>query len=73
MGVTGLSFSMSATPCRFCNYPAGGMWGVEYREETYYMKNYIGRLKQKLEKDPKSPQYILTQRGFGYRFVEGGE
>jgi len=49
------------------------VWGVEYREETHYVKNYIRRLRQKLEKDPKSPQYILTERGFGYRFVEGGE
>lgn len=49
------------------------VWGAEYREETHYVKNYIRRLRQKLEKGPNSPRYILTERGFGYKFVEGGE
>lgn len=47
------------------------VWGAEYSEETHYVKNYITRLRQKLEKDPKSPRYILTERGFGYKFVAG--
>jgi len=45
------------------------VWGAEYREETHYVKNYIRRLRQKLEKDPNNPRYILTERGFGYKFV----
>jgi DNA-binding response OmpR family regulator len=31
---------------------------------------YITYLRQKLEKDPAHPQYILTERGVGYRFKE---
>lgn len=31
---------------------------------------HIGKLRQKIEKDPASPRYILTVRGFGYRFAE---
>jgi two-component system KDP operon response regulator KdpE len=27
-------------------------------------------LRQKLEKDPGDPKYILTERGVGYRFVD---
>jgi DNA-binding response OmpR family regulator len=31
---------------------------------------HIGKLRQKLEQDPASPRYILTVRGFGYRFAQ---
>lgn len=32
---------------------------------------HIGKLRQKLEPDPTHPRYILTVRGFGYKFSEG--
>jgi DNA-binding response OmpR family regulator len=36
---------------------------------------HIGKIRQKLEKDPTNPAFILTVRGSGYRFAEdeGGE
>ncbi len=46
------------------------VWGYEYRDETHYLRLYINYLRQKLEKDPSTPQYILTERGVGYRFVD---
>jgi len=46
------------------------VWGYEYREETHYLRLYINYLRQKLEADPASPRYILTERGVGYRFVD---
>jgi len=46
------------------------VWGYEYRDEPHYVRLYINYLRQKLEKDPTQPKYILTERGIGYRFVD---
>ncbi len=46
------------------------VWGWEYRDETQYLRLYITYLRQKIEKDPANPQYILTERGVGYRFID---
>ena len=46
------------------------VWGYEYRDEPHYVRLYINYLRQKLEKDPSNPKYILTERGVGYRFVD---
>jgi DNA-binding response OmpR family regulator len=44
------------------------VWGYEYRDEPHYVRLYVNYLRQKLEKDPANPKYILTERGVGYRF-----
>ena len=44
------------------------VWGPEYRDDTDYLWVYIRYLRQKLEKDPSSPKYIVSVPGFGYRF-----
>jgi DNA-binding response OmpR family regulator len=31
---------------------------------------HVGKLRQKIEVDSSSPEYILTTRGIGYRFAE---
>jgi DNA-binding response OmpR family regulator len=46
------------------------VWGYEYRDEPHYVRLYINYLRKKIEKDPANPQYILTERGIGYRFVD---
>ncbi len=46
------------------------VWGPEYRDEAHYVRLYITYLRQKIEKDPKNPKYILSERGLGYRFKE---
>ena len=46
------------------------VWGYEYRDEPHYVRLYINYLRQKLEKNPAEPKYILTERGVGYRFVD---
>ncbi len=42
------------------------VWGPEYREHYEGLRVYIRRLRQKIEKDPNHPAYILTKPGVGY-------
>jgi two-component system KDP operon response regulator KdpE len=44
------------------------VWGPEYGDEAEYLRVYIGRLRQKIEKDPTIPRYLKTERGIGYFF-----
>lgn len=44
------------------------VWGYDAGEDTGYVKRYIWYLRHKLEDDPANPQFILTERGFGYSF-----
>jgi len=46
------------------------VWGYEYRDEPHYVRLYINYLRKKIEKDPSNPEYILTERGVGYRFID---
>lgn len=43
------------------------VWGPEYTDQLHYLKLYIRYLRQKLEKDPRRPRYLLTEWGVGYR------
>lgn len=42
------------------------VWGEEYSEEKEILWVSISRLRQKLEKDPKQPEMIITHSGEGY-------
>jgi len=44
-------------------------WGEEYGDAIDSLKLYIHYLRQKLESNAQQPEYILTSRGVGYRFV----
>lgn len=46
------------------------VWGYEYRDEAHYVRLYVNYLRDKIEEDPAKPQYIITERGVGYRFVD---
>lgn len=47
-------------------------WGPEYGDEQDYVRTYVARLRRKLEPEPGSPRYILTEWGIGYRLVSPG-
>lgn len=46
------------------------VWGYEYRDEAHYVRLYVNYLRDKIEADPADPQYIITERGVGYRFID---
>jgi len=46
------------------------VWGYEYRDEAHYVRLYVNYLRDKIEADPANPQYIITERGVGYRFID---
>lgn len=45
------------------------VWGNEYSSEKEYLRVFVGRLRRKLEPDPKSPKYIQTIPGVGYHMA----
>lgn len=44
------------------------VWGYEYEGTTRTVDNFVVSLRQKLEKDPQNPRYLVTVRTVGYRF-----
>lgn len=49
------------------------LWGPKSEENTHYLRVHMTHLRQKLEADPHKPQYLKTESGIGYRFVEEGK
>ncbi|MFZ5945999.1 MAG: response regulator [Bacillota bacterium] len=45
------------------------IWGMDYQEESHYLRVYIGQLRRKIEPDPTRPKYIITEPGVGYRLI----
>lgn len=44
------------------------VWGYEYYGDLRTVDVHIRRIRKKIEKDPKSSEYILTKWGVGYYF-----
>jgi DNA-binding response OmpR family regulator len=44
------------------------VWGTTFEGYEHNVNTHINRLRNKLEKDPANPKYVLTVRGVGYRF-----
>jgi two-component system alkaline phosphatase synthesis response regulator PhoP len=44
------------------------VWGYRWAPLTRTVDVHILRLRQKIEDNPKDPQFIVTVPGFGYRF-----
>ena len=44
------------------------VWGYDYYGDDSTVTVHIRRLREKIERDPGSPEYILTVWGVGYKF-----
>lgn len=49
------------------------VWGYQYDGYSHTVNTHINRLRNKIEPDPSSPQYVKTVWGVGYRFAEREE
>lgn len=47
-----------------------GVWGFDYVAESRMVDIQVSHLRDKIETDPKHPEYIKTVRGFGYQMEE---
>jgi two-component system KDP operon response regulator KdpE len=66
-----LLVALAAAPNRVHAYRTllSTIWGPEYLDDVDFLRVYVWRLRKKLEPDPANPRWLLTCRGFGYRFA----
>lgn len=46
------------------------IWNFDFDGQSRIVDVHISHLREKLERDPKHPEYLVTVRGFGYKFQE---
>lgn len=51
-------------------YIQNRIWGYESDDGYQSLRVYMAGLRKKIEKDTSKPEYIFTEIGVGYRFVE---
>ena len=52
------------------NYIIREIWGYAEDIDAGNLRVFMATLRRKIEKDPASPEYVLTEIGVGYRFRE---
>lgn len=46
------------------------IWGPEYGDELEYLRTFVRQVRTKIEDDPSSPKYLITESHIGYRFSD---
>lgn len=46
------------------------IWQYDFSGQSRIVDVHVSHLRDKIERDPKHPVYLVTVRGFGYRFQE---
>ncbi len=50
-----------------------GVWGPRHQRGEHLLHVYIARLRKKVEEDPSTPRYLLSESGLGYRYATVNE
>ena len=45
------------------------VWGPGYEEDTQVLRVHVANLRRKIEAEPATPRYVVTDPGVGYRFA----
>jgi len=46
------------------------VWGPAHKDDTQYLRVFVGQLRAKIERDASAPAILRTESGIGYRFLE---
>ena len=46
------------------------IWGQHATDQPEHLRVLVGALRKKIEPDPSTPRYILTEPWVGYRFAD---
>lgn len=49
------------------------VWGPTRENETQYLRVFVANLRRKIESEPATPRYLLTELGVGYRLAGDDE
>ncbi len=49
------------------------VWGPGYINQSQYLRVFVAQLRKKIETDANRPEYIVTESGIGYRFINSGD
>ncbi len=50
-------------------YLLRAIWGPGYINQSQYLRVFMAQIRKKIEEDPNRPEYLLTEAGVGYRFI----
>lgn len=50
-------------------YLLRAIWGPGFINQSQYLRVFIAQIRKKIETDPNRPEYLLTESGVGYRFI----
>ena len=48
------------------------VWGPEYAGDRHLARVYVGRVREKIERDPGDPRHLVTRPGVGYMLRKNG-
>jgi two-component system KDP operon response regulator KdpE len=50
------------------------IWGNEHKGQEHYVRVFINQIRKKLKENPaRGVQYIISEPGIGYRFIDTDE